>query len=94
MATKGTIESEKFLKLYHSFSNDNMVLGCTHYPLIKNEIKEILGDVNFFDGSFGVAKRVKYVANGLNLKESTFKLDFIDSSNSKMKEQRFFDIIE
>ena len=130
MATKGTIESEKFLKLYNSFSNDemiieafpgladlieqdrkedlkiylqkklhynnikNVVLGCTHYPLIKNEIKEILGDVNFFDGSFGVAKRVKDVANGLNLKESTFKLDFIDSSNSKSKEQRFFDIVE
>lgn len=130
MATKGTIESEKFFKLYNSFSNDemiieafpgladlieqnkkedlkiylqkklhynnikNVVLGCTHYPLIKNEIKEILGDVNFFDGSFGVAKRVKDVANGLNLKESTFKLDFIDSSNSKSKEQRFFDIVE
>lgn len=130
MATKGTIESEKFLKLYNSFSNDemiieafpgladlieqdrkedlkiylqkklhynnikNVVLGCTHYPLIKNEIKEILGDVNFFEGSFGVAKRVKDVANGLNLKESTFKLDFIDSSNSKSKEQRFFDIVE
>ncbi|WP_305084515.1 glutamate racemase [uncultured Clostridium sp.] len=130
MATKGTIESEKFLKLYNSFSNDemiieafpgladlieqdrkedlkiylqkklhynnikNVVLGCTHYPLIKNEIKEILGDVNFFEGSFGVAKKVKDVANGLNLKESTFKLDFIDSSNSKSKEQRFFDIVE
>ena len=130
MATKGTIESEKFLKLYNSFSNDemiieafpgladlieqdrkedlkiylqkklhynnikNVVLGCTHYPLIKNEIKEILGDVNFFDGSFGVAKRVKDVALQLNLKESTFKLDFIDSSNCKTKEQRFFDIIE
>ena len=71
-----------------------MVLGCTHYPLIKDEIKEILGDVIFFDGSVGVAKRVKYVALQLNLKESTFKLDFIDSSNCKTKEQRFFDIIE
>ncbi len=130
MATKGTIESEKFLKLYHSFSNDemtieafpgladlieqnkkedlkiylqkklhynnikNVVLGCTHYPLIKKEIKEILGDVNFFDGSFGVAKRVKDVVREINLKERTFKLDFIDSSNSKSKEQRFFDIVE
>ena len=129
MATKGTIESEKFLKLYHSFSNDNMVigafpgladlieqdrkedlktylkgnlqynniknvvLGCTHYTLKKNEIKEILGDVNFFVGSVGVAKRVKQVVFEENLKESTFKLDFIDSSNSKIKEQRFFDIV-
>ena len=71
----------------------NVVLGCTHYPLIKNEIKAILGDVNFFDGSVGVAKRVKQVVFEENLKESTFKLDFIDSSNSKIKEQRFFDIV-
>lgn len=130
MATKGTIESEKFLKLYHSFSNDNMiieafpgladlieqnknedlktylqknlqynniknvVLGCTHYPLIKKEIKEILGNVNFFDGSVGVSKRVKEVVKEINLEECTFKLDFIDSSNSKSKEQRFFDIVD
>ncbi len=26
----------------------NVVLGCTHYPLIKDDIKKILGNVKFF----------------------------------------------
>lgn len=130
MATKGTIESVKFLELYKRFDNkemiieafpgladlieqdkiieiksylkkhlnydniSNVVLGCTHYPLIKNEIKEILGDVNFYDGSIGVAKRLKDIVNNINLKEINFKLEFIDSSNSKNKEKRFYDILE
>lgn len=130
MATKGTIESEKFLELYKRFDNNemiieafpgladlieqdkkqeiknylkehlnydnisNVVLGCTHYPLIKKEIKEVLGDVNFYDGSIGVAKRLKDVINDINLKETKFKLEFIDSSNSENKEKRFYDILD
>lgn len=130
MATKGTIESVKFLELYKRFDNkeiiieafpgladlieqdktieiknylkehltydniSNVVLGCTHYPLIKKEIKEVLGDVNFYDGSIGVAKRLKDIVNNINLKETDFKLEFIDSSNSKNKEKRFYDILE
>ena len=38
---------------------DGVVLGCTHYPLIKRQIREILGDVPFFDGSCGVARELK-----------------------------------
>lgn len=85
MATKGTIKSEKFRRLYYSYYNhktcihscpgladliekggkeeleeylrktlapyrdevQNVVLGCTHYPLAKEEIKDVLGDVRF-----------------------------------------------
>lgn len=130
LATKGTLESEKFLELYHKYDNhktwiyecvgladlieqnktleikeyleshlksfksiQNVVLGCTHYPLIKNEIKEVLGDVNFFDGSSGVAKRLKTFIKELHIKESNFNLEFIDSSKQKYKEDRFWDII-
>ena len=39
----------------------NVVLGCTHYPLIKNEISYFLGDVNFFDGALYVAKHLKRI---------------------------------
>ena len=37
---------------------DNVVLGCTHYPLIKDNIRKVLGNVNFFDGSVGVSKEL------------------------------------
>ena len=92
MATKGTIESEKFNLLYHTYDNHrtillpcigladiieegnedkiktylqeqlkaykgkvkNVVLGCTHYPLIQNEIQEVLGQVTFFNSFLNI----------------------------------------
>lgn len=38
---------------------DSIVLGCTHYPLIKDNIREFFKDVVLIDGSYGVAKEVK-----------------------------------
>ncbi len=38
---------------------DVVVLGCTHFPLAKDAIKKILGDVTFVDGSVGIANRIK-----------------------------------
>ena len=105
MATKGTIESEKFNNLYKKYDNhktyllpcigladiiekgdtnsledylkkhlskyagnvQNVVLGCTHYPLIQDEIKKILGDVTFFNGAPNLAKRLKNVLLMKNL---------------------------
>ena len=87
MATKATIESERFNLLLKKYDNhktyllpcvglanlieegnheeiisylqnnlseykgivQNVVLGCTHYPLIQNEIKSVLGEVEFFN---------------------------------------------
>ena len=99
MATKGTIESEKFNLLFNKYNNqktdllackgladiieegnkqkiekylnenlskyknkvENVVLGCTHYPLIQEEIKNVLGDVKFFNGAQSLAKHLKEV---------------------------------
>ena len=99
MATKGTIESEKFNLLFNKYNNqktdllackgladiieegnkqkiekylngnlskyknkvENVVLGCTHYPLIQEEIKNVLGDVTFFNGAQSLAKHLKEV---------------------------------
>lgn len=35
-----------------------VVLGCTHFPLAKDTIRNILGDVLFVDGSVGIANRI------------------------------------
>lgn len=131
MATKGTIESERFMELYQKYDNHhtilyscvgladlieqnktqeiksylneqfqkendvkNVVLGCTHYPLIKKEIKEVLGNVTFFDGSIGVANRLETIVKGIRLKEEIPKIEFIDSSHSKDKEIRFWNILK
>lgn len=74
---------------------DNVVLGCTHYPLIKDNIRKVLGDVNFFDGSLGVSKEL---VRQLNLREITFdnksySVEFIDTSGDASKEKRFRELL-
>ena len=71
-----------------------MVLGCTHYPLIKENIKNVLGNVKFFDGGKGVAKELKRQIENNNIEtKEGYSMEFIDSSSSKQKEQRFFSIL-
>ena len=133
MATKGTIESERFNLLYHKYDNHktellscvgladlieeenkekiekyleahlleykgkvkNVVLGCTHYPLIESEIRNVLGqDITFFNGALRLAIHLKELLKEKELLNSTNKksmdVKFIDSSNSEEKEERFF----
>ena len=135
MATKGTIESEKFNLLYHTYDNHktillpcigladvieegnkekikkylkehletyrgnvkNVVLGCTHYPLIQEEIQEVLGQVTFFNGAPFLAKHLKEVLeekDWINNKAKKGTIQFIDSSNDEQKKKRFFEIIK
>lgn len=132
MATKATINSDKFKILFNTYDNHNtillscsgladlieegnkdkiinyledkigkykgvknVVLGCTHYPLIKEEITKVLGPVNFYDGSVGVSKHTKEVLEEKNLlSNNTGKITFIDSSNNKEKEDLFYKLLE
>ena len=130
LATKGTLESQKFQELYHKYDNhqtivyecvgladlieesqeekideylkvnliqfkgvENVVLGCTHYPLIKDKIKNVLGNVNLYDGSFGVAKQLKRVVTSIELEPNTKKIIFVDSSGHAIKKERFEKLI-
>ncbi len=48
--------------IYMKYKNkniDSIVLGCTHYSLIKDIIKSKFWGVRLFDGNVGVAKEVK-----------------------------------
>lgn len=133
MATKGTIESEKFNMLYEKYNNHktylmpcigladiieegskekinkylkdnleqynnkvkNVVLGCTHYPIIKNEISDVLGNVTFFEGSGKLAIHLKDVLEKekmLNDKVSK-NIKFVDTSDFKQKEKNFWNFL-
>lgn len=135
MATRGTIRSEKFRRLYYSYYNHrtvllpcagladlieqgesdgimnyleahlgryrgsirNVVLGCTHYPLIKKEISEVLGSVRFFDGAEGVSRRLKYLLEENGISGSAEKrgtVEFFDSSpDESIKKERFYNLL-
>ncbi len=43
----------------HAGEADAVVLGCTHYPFVINQIREVLGDVPFFDGGEGTARQLR-----------------------------------
>ena len=136
MATKGTIESEKFNLLYHKYDNhkttllecvgladvieegneekiknyleenigeykgkvENVVLGCTHYPLVQKEIGQVLGgNIRFFNGASRLAVHLKDVLEEKNLiseKQEQGKIEFIDSLAKKEKEERFYKFLE
>lgn len=44
---------------YKDMNIDAIVLGCTHYPLIKDKISKYFKDVVLLDGSDGVARECK-----------------------------------
>ena len=132
MATKGTIESEKFNLLLKKYDNhktyllpcvgladiiendnkeeinkylkenigiykekvENVVLGCTHYPLIQKEIQKVLGQVKFFNGAPNLAKHLKDILKEENLlnDNGNGKIEFEDSQKLKRKEERFFKV--
>ena len=73
---------------------ENVVLGCTHYPLIKDKIKKVLGDVLFFYLFKGVCLQLKKIIQKNNIKSTNSSITFIDSSLSEEKEKRFFDILK
>ena len=49
---------EGFLKPYLG-RIDGIVLGCTHYPLVKAQIRKIVGDLPLYDGGEGTAREVR-----------------------------------
>lgn len=38
---------------------DAVVLGCTHYPFVARQIREVVGDVPIFDGADGTARQLQ-----------------------------------
>lgn len=133
MATKGTIESEKFNLLLKKYDNhktellecigladiieegnkekiksylyenlskyknkvENVVLGCTHYPLIQKEIKDVLGDVTFFNGAPNLAKHLRDVLIENNLlNNGNGIVNFEDTSKLQEKEERFYSLLQ
>lgn len=133
MATKGTINSEKFNLLLKKYDNhktyllpcigladrieqgnkeeirkylkehiscyqgkvENVVLGCTHYPLIQKEIQEVLGQVQFFNGAPNLAKHLQDVLEEKQmLYHGEGNVEFEDSQGMEQKKKRFFEILK
>lgn len=55
------------LTYYINKNIDAIVLGCTHYPIIKDKIQLFFPNAHIIDGNIGVAKRVKELLTKNNL---------------------------
>ena len=69
-------------KLYKFNDCNNIILGCTHYYFVKNEIKKILPYAKFFDSRNVVLGQIK---NYLNLNGRDFSLDDNSALNFSIK---------
>ena len=84
------IEKE-FFKYKNKF--DGVVLGCTHYVLIKNNIKKFLSNNPImFDGNDGISKRLKQCLSLLNMENQSGGYVVFTSSklNKNEKLKRLF----
>ena len=51
--------AENYLGEWKNKKLDALVLGCTHYPLLKNAIKKTLGNIIFISSAEEIAKELK-----------------------------------
>ncbi len=64
----------KYLEKIKNSKTDYLVLGCTHYPFLKENIKKIVGrKVNLIDGGAAIAKRTKWWLEGQQMKNKQKK---------------------
>lgn len=65
-------------------SISSVVLGCTHYPFIKESLQNVLGDnVTIIDGSLGTAKQLQRILKYNNLLNNNNEQGNIKIYNSK-----------
>ena len=77
---------EKQFAPYDKAEIDAVVLGCTHYPLIREVIQKHLPGVSVYDGGFGTAKQTKrrLAERGLlSDRESGGKVEIFNSRNTE-----------
>ncbi len=74
---KGRLEDEDLVELIDGLVGEyrgrvgSVVLGCTHYLFVKDQIRRVLGDIPFYDGNMGTAMHLKQVLERLGLARSS-----------------------
>lgn len=84
---------KQYLTPYQGY--ETIVLGCTHFPIIKDEITNVLGHVHFCESKEGISKRLGILLQRFHIKQKNHKgnIIFYDSSHAKQKEERFSNLL-
>ncbi len=89
-----TLEIRELLKkLLSDYKNfDALVLGCTHYSLIKDEFKKVLPNTDLIDGVEGISKYVRKVLTDNNLladRKEKGNITIINTKSDELVERSF-----
>ena len=64
-------------------SIDTVVLACTHFPLVAEELSEQFGShVRFIDGAQGIARRIAYLTQGQTFTRSSDDLAIVTGDDA------------
>ena len=75
---------EEKLSPYKEKGVDAIVLGCTHYPFIKNAISKVIGEkTDIIDGSLGTAKELERRLKEMDLLCKRTELGAVTMCNTK-----------
>ena len=78
----------KQLKPFKDKNIDSLVLGCTHYPFIRNNIQELLPNTHIIDSGFAVARQTRNVIKKnelFNFNQTSSKYIKIYSNSSNLE---------
>lgn len=74
------LTAEKYLLELKEHEIDTLVLGCTHYPILKYTISKVMENVNLINPAFETAKQVKQLLKDKQLL----------TTNKELPKQEFF----
>jgi glutamate racemase len=81
---------EKYIGEYRGRAKA-VVLGCTHYPFVERQIREILGDIDVYNGAEGVARELVRSLDEHDLRSSSSTADIIfESSDGRAETTDFY----
>ena len=79
-------------KLYEFKGVQNVVLGCSHYLYVKNEISRVLGAVSFVDGNSKIVETLKTMLSTTN-ENGLISFDFT-ADNETSKYQKIYSLLK
>ena len=86
-----TLRTYLKIRLYKFRGVKRVILGCSHYPYCKDEIKRILGDIEFIDGNDNLIKSLtKARPDGFGSGKITFSFS---GQNETNKYKNILDIL-
>ncbi|MCO7227067.1 glutamate racemase [Pleionea sp. CnH1-48] len=73
---------------------DVVVLGCTHFPWFREELKHIAPDIQWIDSGEAIARRVEFILADLTTDEATKEATFYSTKKGVTNPfiERFFNI--